>query len=277
MFYKIFFTVLLFFGFFALSNWQKEGFTLQKIRSTHDFNPGWEVSASFPKEIFNQPFDYLGKGAQTYVFASRDGKYVIKFFRYLNKYATPLELLPFTRVQKTVAKRKRKLLKDFSSYKIAFEHLKEETGLIFLHLNRSNNLKTSITLYDKMRAQYKLSLDEMGFILQKKGADFYSTLTHWIDENKKKEAKESLSALVHLIEKRCSLGISDKDPDLGTNFGFLENQPIQLDIGRFKIDETKKTPQAIKEDLERILHPLQIWLDEKAPELAAHLKNEINH
>ncbi len=279
MFLKIFFTLLLFCAFCTLSHHQREGFSIQKIRATADFNPAWEVESALSEDelraIFKQPFYYLGKGAQTYVFASQDGKYVIKFFRYLNKYATPLEIFPLEKVQKTAAKRKGKLQKDFNSYKMAFDLLKEETGLVFLHLNQSKNLKTSITLYDKIKFQYKLSLDEMGFILQKKAAPFYPTLTKWIEENKTEEAKRALSALVRLISKRCSMGLFDKDPNLATNFGFLEERPIQFDIGRFKIDETRKNSQTVQEDLARTFRRLQLWLDQRAPELATHLKNEI--
>jgi hypothetical protein len=275
MFLKFLFTCLLFFCFFKLSQWQNEGFSLQKIQHCHDFNPDWEIVSSLSQEelatIFNQPFDYLSKGAQTFVFASRDGKYVIKFFRFLNKYATPLEFLPFKKIQRTAEKRSGKLQKDFNSYKIAFEQLQEETGLVFLHLNQTNHLKTRLTLYDKMKSQYKLCLDEMGFILQRRADPFYPTLTNWIKEGKTQEAKKALSELVHLISKRMALGISDKDPDLKTNFGFLNGHPIQFDIGRFKMNEPDQG------DLMRILSPLECFLDEKSPELARYLKDEIPH
>ncbi|HSX11975.1 MAG TPA: hypothetical protein VLF61_00600 [Rhabdochlamydiaceae bacterium] len=276
MIFKILFTLLLFLSFFFLTQRRTDGFALYKIGFSQAFNPAWDTDMTLSeeelKEIFNQPFDYLAKGAQTYAFVSRDGRYVIKFFRYLNKYATPLEFLPLESVRKTAAKRKGKLQKDFSSYKIAFEQMKEETGLLYLHLNPTRHLKRSITLYDKMKPQYKLSLDEFGFILQKRAAPFYPTLTNWIEENKTEEAKQALTALVHLIAKRCVLGIFDKDPDLATNFGFLEETPIQFDIGRFKVDEAQKNLQA----LPKILKPLEIWLSQKAPELATYLNHEIS-
>lgn len=273
MFLKILFSCGLFFAFFQLANWQNEGFSLHKIFYRNNFTQNGEVVNSLSekelKEIFCVPFDYLSKGAQTYVFASRDGKYVIKFFRFFNKYATPFYFLPFESIQKTVAKRNGKLNKDFNSYKIAFEQLKEETGLVFLHLKETNNLKTTITFYDKMKVQYKLSLDKVGFILQKRATPFYPTLDHWIKEGKTDEAKKALKALVHLLLKQEALGIFDKDPNLETNFGFLKDTPIQMDIGRFKKNGSQK-------NMEHILSPLQHYLNENSLELAQYLKNEIS-
>src|SRR5271156_5010255 len=64
------------------------GFTIANISSDFSFQPQWEVrpllegeQAEFDKAT-SQPFYYLGKGCQSYVFASQDGKYVIKFFKY---------------------------------------------------------------------------------------------------------------------------------------------------------------------------------------------------
>lgn len=278
MFLKLFLTVIILYGVSRFCLSQTDGFSVERISSSSEFHHEWEVPIEDPKikEIFTQPFDYLGKGAQTYVFASRDGRYVIKFFRYLNKYRSPLEILPFERIQKTVQKRQSRLEKDFRSYIIAHERLKEETGLLFIHLNRTKNLKTTLTLYDKIKVQYKLSLDEMGFILQKRAEPFYPTLTRWIEEENLDEAKGALAKLVQLVLKRCKSGLFDKDPDLATNFGFLDNNPLQIDVGRFKIDETRKDPQIYKQDMARIFNRLEKWLDTHSPELAAYLKHEMD-
>src|SRR5215813_2272463 len=64
-----------------------DGFAHYKILSSLPFNEEWEVpplSENEAKEvsaILDQPFYYLAKGAQSYVFASKDGQSVIKFFR----------------------------------------------------------------------------------------------------------------------------------------------------------------------------------------------------
>lgn len=271
---KIFITILLFYTAFRFCESKTDGFSVLRIKPKQEFHPQWEIDASIEeskfKEIFIQPFDYLGKGAQTYVFASRDGNYVIKFFRHYNKHATPFDFLPFNGIQKMVAKRARKREKDFTSYKLAFEKLKNETGLVYIHLNPTKTLKTSVTLYDKIKIQYKLSLDEFGFILQKKAKPFYPTLSKWIEEERLEDAKLAITQLVQLIKKRCSAGLFDKDPDLKTNFGFLEGAPIQIDIGRFKLKETGAN------EVGRVLRKLEAWLGERSPELTTYLHNEID-
>lgn len=62
-----------------------QGFRLEKMALDFPFHPEWEIegNASFQiREILSQSYKYLDRGAQCYVFASQDGKYVIKLFRY---------------------------------------------------------------------------------------------------------------------------------------------------------------------------------------------------
>src|SRR5579862_5235963 len=66
---------------------QTRGFALYKICSSLPFNPEFETS-SLPEEegkdlkkALDQPYRFLDKGAQCYVFLSHDGRYVIKFFK----------------------------------------------------------------------------------------------------------------------------------------------------------------------------------------------------
>src|SRR6267154_2622896 len=64
-----------------------DGFALYKILSSLSYCSDWEVTPLTPQNneeiatILNQPFYYFAKGAQSYVFVSKDGQVVIKFFR----------------------------------------------------------------------------------------------------------------------------------------------------------------------------------------------------
>ena len=125
-------------------------------------------------QILDQPFDYLARGAQAYVFASRDGKTVIKFFRvyhlmpplWMTCLNFPLPLQPY-KIAKMIRKREG-LKRDFQSYKIAFEELKEETGVLYVHLNKSDDLKKKLIIHDKIGIAHEVDLDRMEFIVQKK-------------------------------------------------------------------------------------------------------------
>jgi len=247
---------------------QTDGFSRIRIESDLPDDPSWEKVP-----IPNQTFYYLGCGAQTFAFVSEDGQYVIKFYRY-HRASHPLALLaPFIpRLQRTVAKRKVKVKKDFASYRLAFDQLKEETGLITIHLGRTENLNQSLTFYDKLGIRHEIDLDNSTFLLQRKAEPFYSTLEQWIDQGCENRAKQAVTELIALIRFQCQQGIFDKDPDLGTNFGFLDGHPIEFDVGRFRNEPESIGPN----ELRRATNSLQRWLSKKAPQLLAHLEREID-
>ena len=259
-----------------------DGFSIAKIQSNLFFNPSWEIKESkFPIGVFDQPFYYLGSGAQVFAFVSKDGQYVIKFFRH-HRMRHPLHPFSFLfpqflqrRLQKTIHKRKAKQEKDFSSYKLAYEMLPEETGVLYLHLNKTNHLNTPIVLYDKIGIRHTLELDQIEFILQRKADLLYFKIETLINQGNLNQAEKILSNLIQLLWTRSQKGIIDKNPDLKTNFGVIGERSIQIDIGRFKKDPHPKDPETTKQEMLRITDPLCHWLDEKAASLSKHIRKEI--
>jgi hypothetical protein len=262
-----------------------DGFALYKICSSLPFNREWEPSSpQAPKElsrIFDQPFYYLAKGAQSYVFASQDGQTVIKFFRiyhlrppaWLSALSLPPALQPY-KISKMIEKRK-DLNKDFLSYKIAYEEMKEKTGLIYLHLNKTSHLKKRLTIYDKIGIAHELDLDGMEFLVQKKATLVYPAIDALMKSEGPEAAKEAIGALVRLLLFRCEKGIFDKDPDLNTNFGFLGSKPVQIDIGRFCRSAECKTRAVYRDEILRITDNFRQWLDANYPPLSEHLLSQI--
>jgi hypothetical protein len=265
-----------------------DGFALYKIHSSLAYCPDWEPNPSSLQEhdqivkIFDQPFYYLAKGAQSYVFASADGETVIKFFRiyhlrppfWLTAFTLPLPLQPY-RVHKMIAKRG-ELDKDFQSYKIAFQELKEETGLLYLHLNKTDHLKKRLTIYDKIGIAHQLDLDQMEFLLQKRATLVFPSIAHLVKTEGIDGAKQAISSLVKLLIGRCEKGIFDKDPDLNTNFGFLLHKiPVQIDIGRFRKSQEHKNREKYRDEIIQITDNFRQWLDLNYPPLAEHLLGEI--
>ncbi len=269
---------------------QTDGFALYKICSSFSYCSDWETTSSPSQEdedqisaILDQPFYYLAKGAQSYVFASADGQTVIKFFRlyhlrpplWLTALELPLPLQPY-KIRKMLEKRL-ELEKDFQSYKIAFQALKEETGLLYLHLNKTNHLKKSVTIYDKIGIAYPLDLDQMEFLIQKRASLVFPSITCLVNREGLDAAKEAISALVKLLVKRCEKGIFDKDPDLNTNFGFLHKIPVQIDIGRFRKMQEDTHSEDYRNEVIRITDNFRQWLDQNYPPLSDHLLEEIQH
>ncbi len=253
---KLVIFALCFYGVAKFCKKQTGSFTIARITSDLNFHPEWVVDNTqeeTAKKALAQPYRFLGKGAQSFVFASDDGQWVIKFFRHHH------------------LKKNSKLAKDFGSYKIAFEKLRDETGLLYLHLNKTSHLHQTVDLVDKIGIHHTIDLDQYEFLVQRKAELAYPALQKWIDAGKITEAKEALTALVDLLRTRAGRGIHDKDPDLNTNFGFIGTKPIQFDIGRFKLTETSPD----KNELIRITDNLHQWLMVRVPELDEHLKNEL--
>lgn len=273
----------IFIGLFLLHSfcrWQTDGFRLSHLPLRY----GLSVNPIPKKEIvhaFDQPFYYLGRGAQAYAFVSEDQKYVIKFFKQ-DRATHPLEPIGFmlpppfkSQLAETVAKRREKVRKDFASYQLAYDFLTKETGLLYLHLRPTGRWDNELTLYDKLGVRHKISVDQTAFVLQEKAELVYPTLKQWVSDGNTDKAKRGLTNLVGLLQRRCERGIFDKNPDLKTNFGFREEEAIQFDIGRFSPDPSRQDPRIYRDDLVRITDRLCHWLDGWAPELSVHIRDEI--
>lgn len=266
-----------------------DGFAISKISSNLPYNPDFatrpisESELQKVEEILSQPFHYLGKGAQCYAFVSDDDQYVIKFFR-LHNLLTPEWFVNMPLPSFLQSYRKEKIqrkfgefFRDFLSYKIAFDSLQEDTGLIYVHLNKTDVLHKKITLFDKIKIQHSVDLDSMEFLLQKKADLFYPALHKLIQEGKREEVKANVKELIHFLAKRSSLGLYDKDPDINTNFGVCNGKPLQIDVGRFRPDATRTQPDVYISDIIRVTENLQQWLEAQDKDLSDSLIEEIQN
>lgn len=106
------------------------GFALNRIQFSDQPIQNETVDPSI-LTLLDQPFDYLACGNQSYVFASKDGKYVLKFFKYINhntpSWTSKVPLL--NRFRSFRASRQEriawKINRDFQSYQIAFEKFRD--------------------------------------------------------------------------------------------------------------------------------------------------------
>lgn len=253
-----------------------DGFEVANIRSALEPQAAWDTVALNQVEkdeirtILAKPFYYLGKGAQSYVFASPDGKYVLKFFKFQHLRLPPfLDTIPLPdglddwRIAKQ-EKKQAELTKLFQSYKLAFDEVKDESGLIFLHLNKSSDLNCCLTLVDRLNIQHRLDADRLEFVLQKRANLVLPTL---MAQQEKKTLLESLAKLLHTLDQK---GIYDRDSHLTKNFGFIGDQAVLIDCGSL----AKKKP----EDEPKIkAGALKKWLGAEDPELLPFFENAMNN
>jgi hypothetical protein len=249
------------------------GFSLHHIEGTAASNPAWDTQQPFPEEILSQPFFYLGKGSQTYVFESRDKKYVVKFYKF------PSHMRKISWLRHPLAYRfdpKRIRIKEhnekrhnlsYNSFFLASSELSEETSVVYAHLNPTEHLHRNITLVDRLKAEYTLSLDSMGFVVQRKATPLLSALQSLIEKNDIATGKKVVEGTVDLIVARCKKGITDLDSMMHDNYGWVDGRAIHIDIGRFVHDETVKEPANCQKEVVRITQVLSDYLALHSPEL----------
>lgn len=264
-----------------------DDFRMSNISYDIPHRKDWEVSALSSENsnelirILDQKFTYLGKGAQSYVFTSEDNKYVIKFFKfkhlkpsfYIN--ALP-SVFPFANYKNSVVARKaRKLESVFVGYHIAFTVHKEEAGLIYIHLNKTDNLKKSVTVLDKIGRSFEIDLDTHVFILQKKGKTLQTTLTKLLQKEKLDVAKTRIRQIFDLYVSEYKKGIYDFDHGVMHNTGFIGDQPIHLDVGKFLKKESMKKTSRYTKDLEIIYKKIDLWVQKHYPKHHAEIARDM--
>lgn len=265
-----------------------DGFSVARIHSELPYNPEWATPPPTAKErlkleqILSQKFRYLGCGGQCFAFASEDDQYVIKFFkhRFRKPYSFFYELpLPGPLDKKRIGKLNKATLKhmrDFTSYKIAFDDLREETGLVYVQLNKGHYLNKSVTIIDKIGISHEIALDDVEFIVQKKGELIYSRMEELMKENDIAGARDVMRSMLKVIISRCRKGIFDEDAGIHRNFGFIGDKPFFIDIGRFRRDPSRRLPEVYNQDLQLITKRFRAWLEEYYPPLALALDEELN-
>jgi hypothetical protein len=220
------------------------------------------------KSILNQPFRYLARGHQSFVFASEDGEYVLKLF--VPHYAklvvfgigfhfTLLPLMKSTYNYFGKNTQKEHLEKDFESYVNAFRFFKDETLTEHVHLEKTTCLNEKIRLFDKIGVAHTLDADNTCFLIQKKADLIGNSLKNLSIE----DARTVLTNLLLLLQKREDLKFDRPTHKFHSNFGCLGLNPIQFDIGRILIKDEVDSPSKMGSSLLK----LQRWLNKTSPSL----------
>lgn len=276
LFFSFVFSILAFALVGDFCQKQTKGFCLQKIISKNQErqkeNPLSSDELASIQKILTQPFYFMKKGQQCYAFVSQDGQYVLKFFRW-SQMEAPFwtQILPEKWSQKIRQEKQEKQIHDLTSYKLAFKELKEETGLIYLHLQKTDFLKTSLCFYDAIDIQYLIESDKIEFVLQKK-ADLFSS---YLEKNKDhpEKLKSFFSEFSLLLSSRFQKQICDSDISLEHNMGVLDGKPLLFDIGNLKkgIDPSLSLEKFMEIESTLVLQTLQ----RENPSLAIFLQKKI--
>jgi hypothetical protein len=265
------------------------GFTLGNITYDLPYNPQWELTPLTNDrlepldEILNQKFFYLSRGCQAYVFESEDKKYVLKFFKYQHFRPKPwLAYLAFLPIadryyQKKVLEKRQALEEAFASWKLALEELQPETGVLYVHLNKSKNLQKNVVIVDKMGLSHHLNIEDYEFLIQRKATLLCPALAGMMEQGDVGGAKQLIASLIERLVSEYRRGYRDNDgKDQGDlalmkNTGVLNGQPVHIDVGQLVKDTKPYHEERFYQEIFYKTATFRSWLERHYPELANHL------
>jgi hypothetical protein len=253
----------------------KDGFSTRRIHSL-DFAASDQFDEECSKALL-QPFYYIGRGRQCFAFASKDGKYVIKLPR------TDIYKLPFwTRALPVTSYREKTQVAHLSqekfileSFRIAHEELKDQTGLLAIHLGKSAPKNQKITLVDALGCKHLLPLETTSFLLQYKQPILIKTFLEVRRQGNKKEAEQLLDALLDAIVERAQRGILNRDRSFLRNYGFDGQKAYQIDVGSFFHKPEMALEAVYEKSIRDSTDPVREWLAKTDPEMLPYFDKNL--
>jgi hypothetical protein len=282
--FSVIITVISLFSYFQFIK-RTKGFCVEKIISKHPYHASWDVGPPtfehmrLLNRLGNQTFRYLGSGKECYAFASEDEGIVIKFFK--QKHMTSFSFIDFFPIPPPFKYKRLETLhrhhylrqKTFTSYMIAYQKFREESGLLFLHLNPTSYINKRFTFITPQGKLFTLDMDKMEFLIQQKADHIFDRIDFLMKKGEIKPAQTVIKALLSHITTRSLRGIGDGDNNCKRNLGLVQNQPISIDIGEF-YPAPAGYPQ--KGEYVMAMEDFQSWLDRKYPALGAFLRKELD-
>lgn len=264
---------------------QTDGFTTRKIRTSFQDHTIPHLSSSLSEEekeglkkILNQPLHYIGRGGQCYAFATQDDQYVVKLLKYNNNYpriwftlcSFPLGFETYRQAQ--IERKLKKLEGEYRSYQIALKDLQQETGILYMHLDKGDLPDIKLDIFDKIKVRHSLKADSFQFYVQKKGVSFYPELKKLIEAKAFQEAEKALDQMSSYLVKRSKKKIVDKDNGIWRNFAFYKDEPFQIDIGQFVYEPKFENEKEYIKNLLCFTKEFRTWLATLSPSLADYFE-----
>jgi hypothetical protein len=158
---------------------------------------------------------------------------------------------------------------------LAYSQAKERTGLLHIHLNKTEGLYPTVTLIDAIGIRHTIDLDRTEFILQKKADLLYPYIDHLVHTQKTEEAKRCIDDLFACLLTFYKNGAIDRDRSLQNNFGLVDGSVIALDLSSFALDEAIAQPENTKKELALKTWRFRRWLRKHHYALYLYYENQL--
>jgi hypothetical protein len=265
---------------FLSKGWQMitDGFRIDKIHTR--LSPGPEPTDTTNLEkILSQKFYYLDKGCQTFVFESKDHQYVLKLVRY-HKYKPAfwmqyLQLFSITDEyrKKRKAFRERSKKNTLHSYVLSYEKLSEETATTYIHLHKTTSFQKPLIIVDRLGRSYELPLNDIGFLLQRKGTPLISALLQAKNKQDLVKTGDIIHSFFQTVSSLYKKGIANKDYNCIKNAGVIDGKVVEIDLGSF-YEQDLSTKEAFAKELFIFIKHFRKWGNKNYPEILPMLEKE---
>ena len=244
-----------------------DGFSIRRIQAPAKPKVQFAQSSLKPHvcDYLGQPFYYLASGSQSFTFISKDGLYVLKFF----KVRPGLFALHKTR------KREKSFYRACESCLISKKHFKTESALLFCHLAPSKLELPTVTLHGPAGSVTHQKLNEVPFLLQRHVETIDKRLLRLKMLGDKRQKERTIDSLLQLMVKRYRLGYSDKDPNWILNFGFCDDRVVAVDVGGLISDRPRLKDYFLDHELDKAAEKTICWLKQNDPELIPYVVKKV--
>ena len=252
-------------------------FSLQFIESTLSPRDDWEAKLSDDHDRFfyvasQQALRWVGRGSVSFIFETSDNKYVVKFVNMsLFKAAADPGF-----IKKTFHHKKPdadpKMEDIFQSARLSFDELSEETGVVYVHLNKTKEKIHGLKLIDGYGQSQRVCGDDTCFVMQRRAWPVVKVLTDLMDKGANEEAYRRIDQIFDLLVSLARKGYVDGDERVisSNNIGFTDDRAIYIDPFHFFPVRRLDLGQRMQYECQQRLLPLERWLELNYPELGAY-------
>lgn len=261
-------------------------FSIAKVQSELPYNENWEVDPltqnqykNLINNVFSQPYYYLDSDHHCYAFISRDLQFIFKVFK--KKSAISKDQLPpfpfslFKHWDRYVHSDNPFVCERvFANYKDAYDNLRNETALVYLHLNKNREFRTTIHLIDSRGKSHYPDLDSIEFVLDRRADQLFSYLTQLAENKESEKLHLAIRSVLQLVAFCCEKGFTTHNHLLKRYFGFVDGKAVQFDCSTLTRDSSMKYPLNFREEILSAARQLNLWAIQHDPELSFFIQQE---
>lgn len=232
--------------------------------------------------ILNQSFSWLGQGMQTYAFASEDGKYVLKIFKFkrlkTSSWTPYLASIPILKkyFDEAEQRRQRRIHQLFGGYEVAYTQDRSNTGLLYIHLHETESLHRNVTITDRLGRKHLIGLDGIRFAIQERASTTKQVLIDLLQRGDIAAVKRRIRSLFDMYMDEYRRGLLDNDQNILANTGFHGEVPLRIDMGRLENNPQARDPVVYKDDLSKIAKKrLNAWFLKHYPAIQPELAQDM--